>query len=50
VQPEQKLSVIVRVEDGMVLVVKGEVFALRRHLDDLFANFDAKSLKKFPIM
>ncbi len=45
VQPEQELSIVVGREHGVVLVVQREVFALRRHLDDLLADLDAEGLK-----
>ena len=44
-QPEQQLPVVIGREDGMVLVVQREVFAVRCHLDDLLPDLDAERLK-----
>ena len=45
VKPEEKLSIVIGREDGVVLVVQGEVLAVRRHLDDLLPDFDAERLE-----
>lgn len=46
-KPEEKLSVVIGREDGVVLVVQREVLAVRGHLDDLLPDFDAERLKRF---